>query len=401
MRHQNTIVTISLNILFCAILLWFFSYNAFLRPYLGSTAKEFFSGLLLLITMYANYFILYPKLYQSLTSLYWLSIVIACFVAGSVELSTGYSFIVKCNALRIHECGSFCYFSQHLLFIFGRNLAFNSFPYMLRERKFLQQSLETEIRVVYQYARMIDVCDGKNNCKHISIDDIFYCEKNGNETKVYTVEGTQYTRYCSIKYLTQLLDNKDFVRTSSPIIIPFQYIASCDGENVVMKTMPWMGSPLTFKLDSKRYSLSAYKIQEYLQATIEGRENEQLDFEQEKSKIIWSVPPKEKLDTVFNYVKEHPGCRSTEIISHTSYPKTTMERCLSYLKRKGLVEYSGSKKRGGYHLINAAPDVLYAKPAHQEEKDAGKVPAGLETSEQCSSRNPLRSTNVDFSRTKE
>jgi hypothetical protein len=29
-----------------------------------------------------------------------------------------------------------------------------------------------------------------------------------------------------------------------------------------------------------------------------------------------------------------------------------MERCLSYLKRQGLVEYSGSKKRGGYHLTN-------------------------------------------------
>ena len=33
MKHKNSIVTISLNILFCAALLWFFSRNAFLRPY--------------------------------------------------------------------------------------------------------------------------------------------------------------------------------------------------------------------------------------------------------------------------------------------------------------------------------------------------------------------------------
>jgi len=100
------------------------------------------------------------------------------------------------------------------------------------------------------------------------------------------VDGDKFTRCCPIKYLIQLFGSKDFIRIAPSFIIPFQHIASCDG------------------------------------------------------------------NAVFNYVKEHPGCRSTEIISHTSYPKTTMERCLSYLKRQGLVEYSGSKKRGGYHLTN-------------------------------------------------
>ena len=28
-----------------------------------------------------------------------------------------------------------------------------------------------------------------------------------------------------------------------------------------------------------------------------------------------------------------------------------MDRCLFELKKKGLIEYTGSKKRGGYHLI--------------------------------------------------
>lgn len=69
MKYSYSVVAILLNILFCAILLWFFSYNAFLRPYLGSTVKEFISGLLLLVTLYANYYILYPKLYLSHTSL--------------------------------------------------------------------------------------------------------------------------------------------------------------------------------------------------------------------------------------------------------------------------------------------------------------------------------------------
>lgn len=376
MEHKNTIIMISLNILFCTILLWFFSCNAYLRPYLGSTAKEFLSGLLLLITLYANYFILYPKLYNSHTALYWLSVVIACFVTGCVELATGYSFIVKYNALRIHECGALYYFSKHMLFILGRNLAFNFFPYMLRERKYLQQSLETEIKIVYKYARMIDVCDRKNNCMHIPIDDIFYCKKNGNETDVYTVDGVKYTRHCTIKYIIQLLDNKEFIRISPSTIIPFQHIALCDGEDVVMKSMPWMGTPLAFKLDTKRYRSSAAVIDEYLRADMEDADVAQPGGKEKKVKRSPSVPSKDKLDAVLGYIGEHPGCRSTIIIAHTSYPKTTMERCLSFLRKQGLIEYSGSKKRGGYHLANTS----------QKDKAEGITQKEGEASERYSDR---------------
>ena len=203
MKRQNTLATILLNILFCAALLWFFSRNAYLRPYLGSTAKEFFSGLLLLATLYVNYYVFYPKLYRGHTLLYWFSIVTACLVAGCIELLVGYRFISQSQAFLINEIGTFNYFTRRLFMIFSRNIAFNLFPYVLRERKQLLQSLETEVRVVYQQARMIDVCDKGNNCQHIPIDDIFYCMKNGNETEIYTVDGVKHTRYCTIKYLVQ------------------------------------------------------------------------------------------------------------------------------------------------------------------------------------------------------
>lgn len=352
MKHQNTIVIILMNILFCATLLWFFSYNAFFRPYLGSTAKEFFSGLLLLITLYTNYFVLYPKLYRSHTFLYWFLVVMVCFVTGGIELLTGYSYIVQHNTLRINECGLFGYFSKLLLFIFGRNLTFNFFPSMLREWKQLQQSLGKEVQIVYQYARMIDVCDEDNNCKHIPIDDIFFCKKYGNETEVYTVDGAKYTRYCTIKYLIQLFGNKEFVRISPSFIVPFRYIASCDGETIVMKTVPWTETPLTFKLDTKRSPHIAAVIDEYLRANVEGADNAQPDEKEVKGKRSPSIPPKKKLDAVLNYIRKHPGCRSTELMSHTFYSQTTMERCLSDLKKRGLIEYSGSKKKGGYYLVN-------------------------------------------------
>lgn len=351
MKQQKTIVTILLNILFCAALLWFFSQNAILRPYLGSQAKEFISGLLLLATIYANYYLFYPKLYRGHPSLYWFSVVIACLAAGGLELALGYTFISKCNVVLISEVGSFNYFATELLFIVFRNLAFNLFAYVLRERKQLQQSLETESKVVYQFARMLDVCDDQNNCQHIPIDKVFYCKKNGNETEIHTDEGIKYTRYCTIKYLEQHLGDKEFIRISASVIVPYQYIASCDGKAVTLKNLTRPEAPLSFRLDTKRAPLIAAAIDEYLHADIEEKNELQIEGEEEKGKRGPSVPPKEKLDAVLNYIKEHPGCRSTELIFHTSYSQTTMDRCLFELKKKGLIEYTGSKKRGGYHLI--------------------------------------------------
>ena len=152
------------------------------------------------------------------------------------------------------------------------------------------------------------------------------------------MDGLKYTRYCTIKYLEQHLGNKEFIRISSSVIVPFQHIASCDGKSVTMKSMSWTGTPLSFQLDSKRASQIAAAIDEYLRGDIE-----------EKGKKGTSVPPKEKLDAVFHYIQEHPGCRSTELISHTSYSQTTMDRCLFELKKQGLIEYTGSKKSGGYY----------------------------------------------------
>ena len=199
MKQQKTIVTILLNILFCAALLWFFSRNALFRPYLGSMGKEFISGLLLLATIYANYYIFYPKLYKSHTSLYWSSVVIACLLSVGIELALGYTYIASCCAQVIQLVGPFSFFSKILFLIVFRNLAFNLFAYVLRERKRLQQSLETESKVIYQFARMLDVCNDQNDCQHIPIDKVLYCKKNGNETEIHTVDGIKYTRYCTIK----------------------------------------------------------------------------------------------------------------------------------------------------------------------------------------------------------
>ena len=352
MKHQKTIVTILLNFLFCVALLRFYSRNAYLRPYAGSTLKESLTGLLLLASLYVNYYLLYPLLVERRHSrtLYWLALVVIALVFAVLELTIAYPFIMYCNGFIIEQVGFYSYFSSLLFVVCGRNLFFNFFPYLFRERKRLQEHLDTEVRFVYQNAQMLDVCDDQNNCQHIPVDNILYCKKFGNETEIHTVDGLKYTRYCTIKYLEQHFGNKEFIRISSSIIVPYQHIASCDGKSVTMKAFPSTEATLPFKLDTKRAPQIAAAIDEYLR-NIEEKKGVRLESEEEKGKKIQSIPPQEKLDTVFNYIKKHPGCRSTEIIAHTSYSQNTMERCLYELKKQELIEYTGSKKNGGYYPI--------------------------------------------------
>ena len=58
MKHRRTIVIVLLNVLFCAVLLYFFVNNSYLRPWAGSVTNEVLAGLLLLATVYANYYLI-------------------------------------------------------------------------------------------------------------------------------------------------------------------------------------------------------------------------------------------------------------------------------------------------------------------------------------------------------
>ena len=98
-------------------------------------------------------------------------------------------------------------------------------------------------------------------------------------------------------------------------------------------------------VEKKGNKITCDKMEIFLKEKTEESDDE------EKEKKNLSVPPKDKLDTVLDYIREHPGCRTPELISNTPFSQTTMDRCLSELKRQGLIKHNGSKKYGGYSVV--------------------------------------------------
>ncbi|MBO4382000.1 MAG: winged helix-turn-helix domain-containing protein, partial [Bacteroidales bacterium] len=53
---------------------------------------------------------------------------------------------------------------------------------------------------------------------------------------------------------------------------------------------------------------------------------------------------------------KQPGCKSAEISAKIELSSRTVERCLFELKKQGLIQYTGSKKTGGYKAVNNPPE---------------------------------------------
>ena len=328
--------------------------NSLLRPYAGSFFKESFSALLLIGSLYFNYFLLYPRIYQKYSyHIYWLAVVVMSIVVGIGDLAIAYPFIILQNAQVIKFVGYYNFFLKALFFIIGRNLALNIFPYLFRERWHFRQSLEKERVIVYERVRMLDVTDKNSDIQLISIDEIFYCQQQRNFTVIYTVQNKSYTRLGSMRHLEQLFGEEAFIRITSTLLVPFQYIQSCQDNVVVMRKMPWEKNPTAFQLEPKTGAEIAERIAEFmrLKNVVSGGKEGAETSDSTVGKREPASPPDEKIREVLSYIEHHANCNSADIIAGTKYSLSTIERCLSELRKQGLIEHTGSKKSGGYRTV--------------------------------------------------
>ncbi len=70
---------------------------------------------------------------------------------------------------------------------------------------------------------------------------------------------------------------------------------------------------------------------------------------------------KQRMIAILSTIDKYPGLRTTTISANTGIPIKSVERHLSELSRVGMVRYQGSKKTGGYYLVNQDNDLWDAK----------------------------------------
>lgn len=242
-----------------------------------------------------------------------------------------------------------------MLLVFSRNLAFNFIPFILRERRELQDALNQEVTIVYQEVRKVDVVDEQSNVRLIPIDDIFYCLQQRNFTEFRTLQNGKYTRLGSMRHLEQLFGEEEFVRITTTVLVPYRSIESCQGNLVVLKKMPWEEAPTTFRLEPKTQAQVAEKIAAFLQEFRPKPEDNDIPQKpaRPKTKRKPTTPPEEKIQEVLACIEQHPNSSTVDIVAATGFSLSTVERSIVELKKQGLIEHSGSKKWGGYKIVES------------------------------------------------
>jgi ATP-dependent DNA helicase RecG len=69
-----------------------------------------------------------------------------------------------------------------------------------------------------------------------------------------------------------------------------------------------------------------------------------------------SVSPEgisEGINLLLEHIRSAPGRRISQMADRLGIPAKTIERWIADLKRHGRIEYRGSKKAGGYYMVNA------------------------------------------------
>lgn len=79
-------------------------------------------------------------------------------------------------------------------------------------------------------------------------------------------------------------------------------------------------------------------------------ENETVEFKITLFKEKTNEGINEGIKALLNLIQEMPGKRSGFYSERINVPQKTVERWLSLLKNENMIEFSGSKKTGGYYI---------------------------------------------------
>ena len=362
--HKPIYEKILTHFLFCAVLLYFFGFNCRLRPVaFPAVYKEYIAGGFAIITIYLNFWVLFPKLYTCRRyKEYWL------YTIGSVVLSSCLEMILVYPQLyNIYISYSRPEMIETLtmdsFYVTIRNGGLTLFAYTINEIIWLKKQTAEKDSLVREKYNSLDVKDKKHQPLFILTGNIYYCEQDRNISVIHLLDGKQYVRYCSMNSLEELLGKTEFVRISRNVIVPKNYISNFKDNKIELGKNDNYSQPMVFRV-SESY-LEKVVNQLNLEIKSPPIQNSKKNINDPDSKKISAVTDiqsilevfnqNQKLLTVYHYISTHSNCKISDISDDCKISKGSVSRYLAKLTEHGLISYNGAKKTGGYTITQQKP----------------------------------------------
>ena len=354
---------------FSTVILVVFNFYSVLRPITYEAQyKELVAGCILLLLCSLNYFILYPYLFERRRYLFYVlatffSIVLATFLEVVLVYPQICDFIVRINYVFPQK-----YFTVMTVLIFLRDACFVVFFFLfnLLESAYKENK---DVIVLLQNTNELMVVrteDKENALVTVRLADIAYCQQNENYAYLYLADGTKVYRNCSLKSLYEQLTPSRVVRISRKVIVFYRHIVSYDNCSVYVNvsnndTPRVLEITNTFRQQAlqllNKHCLAAKNQQAKPISEVTIMDEVQRDYrsQQEEDDSVQanglSEGDPQIAQQVLAFIREHPGCKNPDISKLFRISQSTVSRILAQLKKEGLIEYVGSKKTGGYKVV--------------------------------------------------
>lgn len=352
--------------LFAVLVLCAFNYYSLLRPAAyGALYKESITAIFVVSICFLNYFVLFPILYKKRKFLlYAVSTFFSVLIAAIAEEVLVYpqvsEIISQIGDLTLHEYTIFL-----IVTLFIRNLCFLGLFFLVslledffRENMEIKESLKRINNLIIVRS---DNNTNKNEMVTIPLSDIVYCQQDENYTYFFTTDGNKYNRNCSLSSFAKELGNQLVVRISRGVIVFYKHVHSFDENNVYVAFMD-KEKPIGF-LISNAYKENAMRLlkknttprQHHIEELLPNPEQTQgieetIQISNEMESTC-QTEERNNIQFVLDYINGHPDCKGTDIVQFCRLSLSTVNRILKQLRDEGLIEYSGSKKTGGYRVM--------------------------------------------------
>ena len=338
MKHwyDRTSVQVIFHLLFLLAMWYFFGCNCWLRTAAyPDLYKEYLSGIIAIMVIYLNYYLLFPKFYtQRKYNLYWCLSVLSVVISGAAEM-----VMVAPNLLNIYSKSGYTDLATNFLLkqsflVTLRNGGLVLFAYALNTILWLQRTEEERKFDLRKQFGLLDVKEHTQGNTFVNTKQVLYCIQKRNVTSIHLTDGSTYLRYNSMNDLEELLGREEFLRISRNVIVQKKRILQLNGINVEMEGND-DGESISLEVGISYMEM----VEEYMEQLISER--------------FWSEAEirNPKIELVYQYIKKHPNCKIEKICNGCHLAEGTLKRYLTVLKHNKRVEYRGSKKLGGYYAI--------------------------------------------------
>ncbi len=332
------------QLVICATFLYWFCNNSLLRPSPGSAHfKEYVIGVLLLAICYLNAFILHPVFFQrNKTVAYAVSTVISIVVALIVEFSWLYADIMDCLLRSCTLSEAHAYYWNCVCYASLRDIGLLSFTFLICELNSYRKQRQITENLLMKSDNKIEVKDLSGNNVLLYYKQIRYCEQERNVTKIYGNQENVFFRYGSLMDIKKLVGDEYLIQINRNTLVAKKRIEQySDGQLwLADEKMPFEVSP-------------KFQDQKELQTLSPMSDNSQKGEGKEKKK---KIPSNEKAKELYRLIANNPGISAIKLSEMTGISSSTLNRNLNQLKADGLIEYVGSKKTGGYRVVEKKDD---------------------------------------------